>query len=352
MPALRIGTRMAVATLVATAAIAAYLFAPSTGYTFATGDFNLKIDSKASWNGVLQPKSTWSLKNLHPGSDKFFNLKDVKPGDQGEATISFHVNKDSWICLDFENLKQKENGRNEPEGHEDATGSSSAGELAAGTEFFAWYDDGDNLFEVGEKPIFGTSTDKQSAVKTLNNRTYALADAVAGDVFKANQTRYIGLQWCAGNMTVNVAAATIQCDGTALGNNAQTDSFSVDISFRAVPSKDNKKFTCIKKNTQCEWPSCNGKCNTNIKVDNNGTIISNTSSNSNTGGNSAGGSQGGNGGSGGNGGTGSNGENGGNGGAGGNGGTGGSGGSVTTGNASSTSSSTNIINRIRTIIRR
>lgn len=342
--------RAAVAILVAAAAVSAYMFAPATGYTFATGDFNLKIDSKSTYNGVLQPSATWALKNLVPGTDKFFNLKDVKPGDRGEATISFHVNKDSWICLDFENLKQKENGRNEPESHEDASGATTAGELAAGTEFFAWYDDGDNIFEIGEKPIFGTTTGNQAATKTLNNKTYALADAVAGTAYPANQTKYIGLEWCAGNMTVNVATAQITCDGTALGNAAQSDSFSVDISFRAVPSKDNKKFTCIKKGTSCEWPSCNGKCNTNIKVDNNGFIISNTSSNSNTGGNSSGGSQGGNGGAGGNGGSGSSG--GVSGGNGGSGGSAGSGGTVQTGNASSSSSSSNILNIVRILFRR
>ncbi|HWO07767.1 MAG TPA: hypothetical protein VNM40_04285 [Candidatus Paceibacterota bacterium] len=334
MLAARVETRAAVATTVATATVLAFAFgAPATGYTFANGSFNLKIDSTATYNGVLQPKSTWALKNLNPGSDKFFNLKDVRPGDQGEATISFHVNKDSWICLDFENLKERENGRNEPEGQEDDSGGSNSGELADGTEFFAWYDDGDNIFEIGEKPIFGTSTDKQAATITLNNKTYALADSIAGDAFKANKTSYIGIQWCAGDMQVNLATAVITCDASALGNEAQTDSFSVDIGFRAVPSKDNKKFTCIKKNTKCEWPKCDGKCNTNVKVDNNGFIISNTSSSANTGGNSAGGAQGGNGGSGSNG------------APGGNGGSVGSGGTVTTGNATSSAHSINVINR-------
>lgn len=289
----------------------------ATGFTFATGSFNLKIDSKATWNGVLQPQSTWALKNLVPGVDKFFNIDDVKPGDQGEATISFHVNKDAWICLDFENLKEKENGVNEPESHADNSVGTTTGELADGTEFFAWYDDGDNLFEVGEKPIFGTSTDKQAATKVLKDKTYVLADSLSGNAFPANQTKYIGLQWCAGDMVVNVATAVITCDPTTLGNEAQTDSFSVDIGFRAVPKKDNKNFHCDKDGNQCVRDGCNGNCSTNITIINNGTIINNTTSNPNTGGNSAG-----------------------------------SGGTVTTGNASSSSNTTNILNQIRLIIGR
>jgi|GEM_PF-1727653 len=336
--------------------IAIYFLSPSTGYTFATGDgFNLKIDSKATWNGVVQPQSTWELKNLVPGSDKFFNIGDVKPGDEGEATISFHVNKDSWICLDFENLKENENGRNEPELLEDNSGGSNTGELADGTEFFAWYDDkktggatpGDNIFQVGEKPIFGTTTGNQAATKVLKNKTYVLADSLSGAAFKKGVTKYIGIQWCAGDMVVNLATAVITCDPTTMGNEAQTDSFSVDIGFRAVPSKDNKKFRCDKSGNQCERCGSNTGCGpVNINIINNANVNSTTNSSSNTGGNSAGGSQGGNGGAGGAGGSG-----GGNGANGGNGGSAGQGGTVITGNASSSSSSTNIVNFVRTIIR-
>lgn len=338
--------RAAVAILLAAATASAYLVAPSSGYTFAMGNgFNLTIDSHAIYNGVVQPQSTWALKDLVAGTDKFFNLSDVKPGDYGTTTVSVHVNKDSWICLDFEHLAQKENGRNEPELLVDPTGGAAQGELAANTEFFAWYDDGDNKYEVGELPIFGTST-PQSALALFNNATYALADAAAGSAFPANQTRYIGITWCVGNLTVNTATAKISCDGSLLGNVAQSDSFSVDVGLRAV-TKDNASFTCKKTGNSCSWGGCNtGSCKVTVKIDNNGVIINTTSSNSNTGGNSAGGSQGGNGGAGGNGGSGSN---GGNGGAGG---SGGSGGSVITGNASSTSTTRNILNTVRLIIGR
>ncbi len=307
----RIGLHAAAATLVAAAALSAFMYGTqTTGYTFAMGNsYNLTIDDKGTYNGVLVGSATWALKDLVPTSDKFWNFGDIKPGDRGENTISLHVNKDSWICLDFSNLTQKENGVNEPESHVDNSGGATQGELAAGTEFFAWYDDGDNIFQVGEKPIFGTST--QSAVQVLNNKTYVLADSIAGNAFPANQTKYIGIQWCAGNLTVNLATAVITCDGATLGNAAQTDSFAVDVSFRAVPKLDQPTFRCEKTGQTCDRSGCNAnKCNNsvNIIINNNGTINSTTTANSNTGGNI--------------------------------------GGNIITGNASSSSSSTNILNQI------
>ncbi|MEK7509660.1 MAG: hypothetical protein AAB605_03030 [Patescibacteria group bacterium] len=289
------------------------------GFTYATGDgFTLKIDSEAYWNGVPQDgtngtsDSTWGLKNLNPHSDKFFNLRDVKPGDRGEATISLHVNMDAWLCLDFERLRERENGRNEPESHVDNSGGASSGELADGTEFFGWFDDGDNIFEIGEVPIFGTTTGKQAATITLNQKTYALADSKGGAPFTASTTRYIGIQWCAGDLTVNLVTGVIGCDGEALGNEAQTDSFSVDISFRAVATSTHSRFVCTKQGTTCEWPGP-----VNINVNNNAVVNSTTTSSSNTGGNSAG-----------------------------------SGGTVITGDATSTATSTNIINQVRLLFGR
>lgn len=311
---LRIPIRIVLTAVLFSMVILAFGFrTEATGFTYATGNgFNLRIDSQAFYNGQAVPSSTWSLKNLAPGSDKFFNLSDVKPGDRGTATISFHVNKDAWICLDFEKLKENENGRNEPEMQVDNTGGANSGELADGTEFFAWYDDGDNVYEVGEKAIFGTSTTKQAATLVLNNKTYALADSVAGQAFTASTTRYVGITWCAGDLIVNTVTALIGCDATALGNEAQTDSFSVDVSIRAVAAKDDKKFKCPKRGTTCEYSSP-----VNIVVNNNGTVNSTTTSSSNTGGNTAG-----------------------------------NGGTVITGNATSNASTTNIVNTVNILINR
>src|SRR3989344_9060547 len=119
------------------------------GITFALeNELNLTIDSRAFYNGLLVPASTWALKDLVPGVDKFFNLANIMPKDSGKATISMHLESrdSSWMCLNFNNLQSNENGVNEPESLEDPNGNVS-GELADGMEFFAWRDDGDD--EIG-----------------------------------------------------------------------------------------------------------------------------------------------------------------------------------------------------------
>ena len=214
------------------------------GVTFATYGIDLKIDSEATYNGVSVPSGTWELKNLVPGVDKFWNFYDIKPGDYGENTISMHVKKaDAWLCLDFSNLTSADNDQNEPESLEDSDGTLN-GELADGMEFFGWLDDGDNKFEKEEKPLFGTTT--QSASIVLDDKTYVIGDAGNGNSCKVKKSRYVGIYWCAGNLSVNLSTNTISCDGSTLGNEAQTDSMSVDVSIRAMPSKENPKFLCGK----------------------------------------------------------------------------------------------------------
>jgi hypothetical protein len=279
------------------------------GITFATYGVDLKIDSKGWYNGTLIPSATWGMKNLVPGVDKFFEFDDIKPGDIGCEVISLHVkNTDAWMCLDFQNLSESEGGMNEPEGNEDNTPNDP--ELADGTEFFGWMDDGDGVYEPPtEKPIFGTST--QAASYVLASTTYAIADSRGGSLAcRKNTKRYVGMCWCAGDLVVDPTTGKMTCDATALGNSAQTDSFSVDVRLRAADAKTQPTFSCggyppvLPPCTNCSSPI-------NIKIVNVGTIHSTTTSSSNTGGNTAGG-----------------------------------GGNVTTGNASSTSNIVNLINRI------
>ncbi len=215
------------------------------GATFATGSgqagLELTIDSESTYNGVAQPNLSWSLKNLVPGVDRFFNFGDIKPGDTGENTVSIHIDKNpAYVCLDFVNLTDDENGTNEPEALVDVDPLS--GELAEGLEFFAWHDDGDNIFELGEKPMFGTTT--QSATVVLASTTYPLADAGTGAPYAQGSTHYFGITWCAGDMEVNLNTASITCDATTLGNEAQTDSMSVDVILRAVQANERPYYRC------------------------------------------------------------------------------------------------------------
>ena len=225
-------------------AAASYAKGFEPGITFATQGIDLKIDSKAWYNGLKFPSGTWKLKDLVPGVDRFWNFKDIKPGDYGTTIISMHVKSgDAWLCLDFKNLQSKDNGQNEPEALLDSNGTAK-GELAKGMEFFSWLDDGDNNFEKGEKPLFGTSV--QSASEVLDNKTYPIGDTQNGRSCRTNESRYVGIYWCAGNLTVDIKSAKLSCDGSVLGNAAQTDSMTVDVAIRALPAKENPKFICKK----------------------------------------------------------------------------------------------------------
>lgn len=239
----RVALRATIATVVAVVALAAYnARGLEPGITFATQGIDLKIDSKAWYNGALVPSATWALKNLVPGSDKFFNLDDVKPGDTGCNVISMHVQKkDAWMCLDFKNLQEDENGVNEPESGADET--NGAGDLADGLEFFGWEDDGDGKFEPPrEQPLFGTTT--QAASTVLNEKTYVIGDSRRGGMCRRNTTRFVGMCWCAGDISVDWLTGKTSCDATALGNEAQTDTMSVDVHIRAEPAQDKPGFVC------------------------------------------------------------------------------------------------------------
>lgn len=220
--------------------LSALLVGRPVGITFAQGAFQFTIDSHATYNGAVVPSSTWDLKDLVPGVDKFFNLSNILPGDQGATTISMHVNEDAWVCLAFNNLQEADNGENEPEDPEDPSTPLGDGELAEGTEFFAWKDDGDTVYEPGEGVLFGIGSAKQM----LDAVIYTLADAQSGTPIPGGSTRYVGILWCAGDLVVNQGTGAYSCDGAALGNVAQSDSFSVDLSIQAAKASEQPNFRC------------------------------------------------------------------------------------------------------------
>lgn len=245
----------------------------STGNTFTAGEIDLTVDSKQHYNGNVceevspdtykwtgnadypEPGTscdgTWEKTDLGV-SHKFFNFDDVKPGDEGENTISLHVeSNDAYACAYIDVIENDDVDCTEPE--DEAEGDSVCnnsvpsadmdGELADNLEFFAWYDlDGDNVYEANEPHLFSNVSGPASDV--LNSATYALGDPQIG-ALSASQTVYIGLAWCAGDMTVDINNYTIDCDGGPMGNDTQTDSFVADIEFYVEQARNNDTFTCI-----------------------------------------------------------------------------------------------------------
>src|SRR3989344_1160058 len=143
----------------------------STGNTLAAGAIDLKVDSEAHYAGLVCQNSvcvddnppsttrqdlvgeecdgTWSLKDLG-GDDIFFNLDDIKPGDEGENTISLHVfDNDAWGRFVISNVQALDNDCTEPETESSdpecsitPTPIPGVGELASSLSFHVWLDQG------------------------------------------------------------------------------------------------------------------------------------------------------------------------------------------------------------------
>ena len=179
----------------------------STGNTFATGVVDLKIDNESyatdNWGKLYFSTSTsWALSNL--AGKLFFNFADVKPGDIGEDTISMHINNNNaYACMNVNLTGTPENGQNEPEAAVDPTAGTNDGELQNYLYFTFWADDGDNVYEKGEK-IF-----KQGLAKDIfNGDNWALADSKTNvwdgsGPIPGDTTKFIGKAWCFGSSTPN-----------------------------------------------------------------------------------------------------------------------------------------------------
>jgi predicted ribosomally synthesized peptide with SipW-like signal peptide len=249
----------------------------STGNTFTAGALDLKVDSQSHYDGLVcqnvgevapnyvwvvdnqvgtarpdlvgQPcDGSWTLTDLGP-SNKFFNFSDVKPGDQGENTISLHVDNNAYACVDIGTNANDENTHLQPEINAgDATaGPVGNGELAQNIQVVGWLDNastsgavpGDNIWQVGESQLFGvTSLAALQATTTLT-----LADGGSGSPLPGGATSYIGLGWCAG--TITGGAGNWACNGATMDNKSQTDSAVATVQIRAEQARNNPNFRCV-----------------------------------------------------------------------------------------------------------
>ncbi len=268
----------------------------SVGNVFAAGAFDLLIDNESYYNGNKcadvsgegeEPvwewigespypvpgtpcTTSWYLDNLGEGR-LFFDFDDVKPGDEGEDTISIHIQNDAWACMDMTLTSNDDASSTEPEL---ATGDdpndpndSWDGELAQNLQFVWWADDGDNVLEEGELIM----TDGVQSLYNLAHEngpwSVALADSQnnvwgeePGTPLPGGETVYIAKAWCLGELTLDPVAQDglgnegnngpmdrgtgIICDGTMIGNEVQTDVATLDIAFRAVQARHNSGYVC------------------------------------------------------------------------------------------------------------
>lgn len=259
------------ATLLAAAAViigATFAFFSDTetsqNNVLAAGALDLKIDNTSYLNHATSSATTWELKDL-TSTDLFFNFDDLKPGDEGEDTISIHVDtNDAWACMEMTLTKDDDVDCNEPELADDPQctdpdppGDTNAfdGELGGLLNFVFWTDDGDNVLETDEPVIASGSAN------TVLDSDIVLADSLEnnvggndGDPLNGGQTYSIGKAWCFGTLLQNPVLAGlgdspiinsgVLCDGSSINNASQTDSVMADLSFSAVQHRNNPNFTC------------------------------------------------------------------------------------------------------------
>src|SRR3989338_6768529 len=243
----------------------------SSGNTFAAGAIDLKIDNESYYNGAVSALTSWVASDLGNGL-LFFNFTDLKPDDEGEDTISLHVNdNDAYLCMDMTLTSNDDKSSNEPEleagDDPEDTNLTWDGELADALQMFWWADDGDNVYEEGENQItqgvqtitnmFGPDhsfsvplADSENNIWTPNN-----LGPVPGDT-----TVYIAKAWCFGTLGLaalgqdgvgtdgpllpNRVGTGVTCDGTGLGNITQTDGVTLDLACRAVQSRHIPDYVC------------------------------------------------------------------------------------------------------------
>jgi len=185
---------------------------------------------------------TWEQTDLNTlASSAFFNFSDLKPGDQGENTISLHLDgNDSYMCAIIDNMQDDDLGLTEPEQEDgDETDGAGNGELASELHFFAWADDGDNIWEGGEPELFSNTEGPASDV--LGGVVYPMFTPGSG-ALASNSTYYVGMYWCYGDITVG--ANTLSCSGESVTNLSQTDQLTADISFYVEQARNNEDFQC------------------------------------------------------------------------------------------------------------
>jgi predicted ribosomally synthesized peptide with SipW-like signal peptide len=202
---------------------------------------------------------TWALESPIGPQHKFFDFGDVKPGDKGEDTLSLHVTSNpAWACLDLGLNANNDNGTTSPEvtaeiaeGINPALNGPNDGRLAQNINIIAWLDSsstngavpGDNIWQAGEPLLFkgGTTT----LFSLSGTTTIPLADSTTGTgPLSTSTTNYIGIGWCAGTITI-VAPGVWTCDGSTMGNDAQTDSATTTVQIRVTQSRNQPRFSCV-----------------------------------------------------------------------------------------------------------
>jgi len=295
----------------------------STGNTFTAGALDLKVDSQSHFNGLVcvpgdqgstwqdpvdaipvgpehfpQPgdpcSGTWAESDLIPDSVafRFFNFDDLKPGDEGENTISLHVyDNDAWGCMLVDNVVDSDVTCTEPESEDTddlsctPNGNVAQGELGAALTFDAWLDEGgvagfqcndpdpdnnpltddatsgascaadplegDNILNGVEQLFWDDETvDEASEGPFALSDVLAAANAIHQCVTETGHTDYGACHGLADDGRM-VGSATYYWGlawniPESSGNEIQTDSLVMDMIFEVEQHRNNEDFQCTR----------------------------------------------------------------------------------------------------------
>ncbi len=198
--------------------------------------YKLSIGGNCS-NGFMQECKLWyEPKDLDEG-DTFFKFGDVKPGDYGRNLISLHVkSNDAYVCMAAKNQNDAENTLTEPELEMNPADTALQGELGSMINVFLWREaDGNGQYNTGETSITGPIMLKDLNFIHAFDSNFPLPTGI---------TKFVGMYWCAGTMTVDQTNGTFACNGSSVGNEAQSDSFQADLEFYAEQTRHNTSFVC------------------------------------------------------------------------------------------------------------
>lgn len=294
----------------------------STGNTFTAGSIDLKIDSQSHYAGLVCDGAVWvddpnnSTPTTRPdlvngvcggtwaeadlGGHVFYSFADLKPGDQGENTISIHVyDNDAWLQYRSDNAKDFENECNEAEAESgDTSCGAEEGELSGNLDWHVWLDqgeipgfqnigadgkpiesnpnydetEGDNIqnglleftvlggdeidnvpgdglypFRYGEQYFFAESLaaayEQSGCQNEEGDNDYGSCQGLAADGrIVGSTTYYFGTAWCLGTFDDGVDGALnapVSCDGSTVSNQAQSDSLVSDSVYEVVQHRNN-----------------------------------------------------------------------------------------------------------------
>jgi len=208
----------------------------SEGNILAAGSIDLKIDLQCdSCAPIPMP--------INLNGQSFFNKCDVKPGDTGEATISWHLlGNNAWGRIKLADVVDYEFGCTDSETREagDTTcgdindpAGEGQGELSQHLKFTLWMDEGSlSGWQCGIDPRCAADPQEGDNIKNGNETILAektaeelLAGVILPGQLEGSKTYYLGMQW------------EVPSDGN--DDIIQSDSLTGKIIMEVVQSKNN-----------------------------------------------------------------------------------------------------------------